>query len=31
MPEGLPFEAKRLLTKMLNVDPSKRPSAKELC
>lgn len=31
MPENIPFEAKRLINKMLSVDPNKRPSAKELC
>eukprot|EP00347_Sterkiella_histriomuscorum_P019679 403340700 len=31
MPETIPFEAKRLIQKMLSVDGSKRPSAKELC
>ena len=31
MPETIPFEAKRLITKMLSVDPNKRPSSKELC
>ena len=30
MPETIPFEAKRLITKMLSVDPHKRPSAKEV-
>ncbi|CDW78707.1 protein kinase domain containing protein [Stylonychia lemnae] len=30
MPETVPFEAKRLITKMLNVDPLKRPSTKEV-
>ena len=30
MPESIPFEAKRLITKMLSVDPSKRPTAKEV-
>ena len=30
MPETMPFEAKRLITKMLSVDASKRPSAKEV-
>ena len=30
MPEGIPFEAKRLITKMLSIDPSKRPNAKEV-
>ena len=30
MPETMPFEAKRLITKMLSVDPSKRPTAKEV-
>jgi hypothetical protein len=30
MPETLPFEAKRLITKMLSVDPTKRPTAKEV-
>ena len=31
MPETMPFEAKRIITRMLSVDPAKRPSAKELC
>lgn len=31
MPEGIPFEAKRLINRMLSVDPTKRPTAKELC
>jgi serine/threonine protein kinase len=31
MPEPIPFEAKRLITKMLSVDPAKRPTVKELC
>jgi len=31
MTETIPFEAKRLITKMLNVDPLKRPTTKELC
>ena len=30
MPETIPFEAKRLITKMLSVDHSKRPTAKEV-
>jgi hypothetical protein len=30
MPEGIPFEAKRLITKMLSIDASKRPNAKEV-
>ena len=30
MPETIPFEAKRLITKMLSVDPTKRPTAKEV-
>ena len=30
MPETIPFEAKRLITKMLNVDAYKRPNAKEV-
>ena len=30
MPETMPFEAKRLIAKMLSVDPHKRPSAKEV-
>ena len=30
MPETIPFEAKRLITKMLSVDPAKRPSAKDV-
>lgn len=31
MPEFMPFEAKRLITRMLAIDPAKRPNAKELC
>ena len=30
MPEGIPFEAKRIITKMLSVDPAKRPTTKEV-
>jgi len=30
MPETIPFEAKRLISKMLSVDPEKRPTAKEV-
>ena len=30
MSESIPFEAKRLITKMLSVDPTKRPSSKEV-
>jgi serine/threonine protein kinase len=30
MPETIPYEAKRLITRMLSVDPSKRPTAKEV-
>ena len=30
MPETIPFEAKRIITKMLSVDPAKRPTAKEV-
>lgn len=30
IPETIPFEAKRLITKILSVDPSKRPSAKDV-
>jgi serine/threonine protein kinase len=30
MPETIPFDAKRLITKMISVDPTKRPTAKEV-
>ena len=30
MPETVPFEAKRLITRMLSVDVTKRPNAKEV-
>ncbi len=30
MPETIPYEGKRLITKMLSVDPTKRPTAKEV-
>lgn len=30
MPETVPFEAKRLISRMLSVDASKRPTAKEV-
>ena len=30
MPETMPFDGKRLITKMLSVDPGKRPTAKEV-
>jgi serine/threonine protein kinase len=30
IPETFPYEAKRLIVKMLSVDPSKRPTAKEV-
>lgn len=31
IPETIDFDAKRLLSKILVVDPSKRPSAGEIC
>jgi hypothetical protein len=30
MPEGLNFEARRLIIRMLSVDPNKRPNIKEV-
>jgi hypothetical protein len=30
MPETIPMEAKRLITKMLSLDGNKRPSAKDV-
>lgn len=30
MSETIPFEAKRIISKMLSIDPNKRPSAKEV-
>ena len=31
MPETFPFDGKRLINKMLSIDPNKRPSIQELC